>query len=290
MVRDWPEDGDDCAECGVLFELEGVSFLPVFRRTARGYALVRGADVLAPLTPLRIRCVNPVGSEGTRVLLSGVVAGGYVLGSMGRWIRGRGSGFEMAIAEYHRGMELWFRREFAASARALEKAAMRGHAESMRALGEMLKVTDPKVSFEWLEKAAAMGHPDAMCQIARICLGGAGLRVDGIAAQKWLRKAVELGSVLAMAKLGELFRDGVGVPVDKAEAMRWFRKAGALGLTAAIFCVGALYAEGGVGWLTTRGRCVGTGKRLEWVIRARCAGSGCVSRPARVLRGTWRRH
>jgi hypothetical protein len=91
VVREWMEVGDDCSECGVVFELEGVSVLPVFRRTTRGFALIRGAGVLAPLTPLQIRGVTPAGSKGARVGVSGVVARGYVLGGLGGGLRGAGT-------------------------------------------------------------------------------------------------------------------------------------------------------------------------------------------------------
>jgi hypothetical protein len=126
-VRDWCEDADECGGCGVCFELEGVSLLPVLRRTVRGFALVPGVGVLAPLTPLRIRLVAPIGLKERTVWLSGVAAGGCVLGGLGRRSRGCRSGFEMASAEYHRGRELFFKREDRAAMGAWERAAKHGH-------------------------------------------------------------------------------------------------------------------------------------------------------------------
>jgi hypothetical protein len=105
-VRDWAEEGDECGECGVVFELDGVGLLPVYRRTARGYAMVRGAGVLAPLTPLQIRMVSPNWVREAVVYLSGVVLGGYVLGGAGRRVSACRNRFEVASAEYLRGTEL----------------------------------------------------------------------------------------------------------------------------------------------------------------------------------------
>jgi TPR repeat protein len=227
-----------------MFELEGVSLLPVFRRTTRGFVLVRDAGVLAPLTPLRIRCLTPVGQEEVRVVLSGVIAGRYVLGGLGRRIEGCRNRFEVASADYHRGMELFFGGGHPAAVHAWELAAMRGHAESMTVLGELSRWKDRRVSLQWFEKAAANGHPTAMAHIAEMCLDDGDMRVDGMSALRWLRKAVDLGSVYAMGRLAHLFRDGVGVPVDKAEAMGWFRKAYGMGSAGSANCVGMMYARG----------------------------------------------
>jgi hypothetical protein len=138
MVRDWVESGDSRDECGVLFELEGVSLLPMFRRACRGFVLVRGAGVLAALTPLRVRCVSPVGQKRARVLLSGVVAGEYVLGSLGKRIGSSRNEFQMASAEYFQGVALFFKGETDAAAGAWKRAAMYVHVESMVALGESI--------------------------------------------------------------------------------------------------------------------------------------------------------
>jgi hypothetical protein len=82
------EEGENCDRCGVRFDLEGVSVLPMLRRTARGFAIVPGAGVLTPLTPLQIRAVSPVELKEERVMLSGLAAGGYVLGGLGTRLEG----------------------------------------------------------------------------------------------------------------------------------------------------------------------------------------------------------
>ena len=83
---------------------------------------------------------------------------------------------------------------------------------------------------DWLERAAAKGHPHAQQELALAkMLGSGGVPKDEPGAIELARSAAEHGDALAAAMLGESYGDGHGTTPSPAESARWYAEAARLG-------------------------------------------------------------
>jgi TPR repeat protein len=75
------------------------------------------------------------------------------------------------------------------------------------------------------QKAADVGHPDAMNDLGLLYAKGLGGAQDYGKAREWYQKAVAAGNAEAMKNLGGLYELGYGVVQDYAKAREWYQKA-----------------------------------------------------------------
>jgi hypothetical protein len=87
--------------------------------------------------------------------------------------------------------------------------------------GQFEQRKDEKIFFEWLEKAAKQGNPEAMEELGNYCLD---YQLKSIAAFKHFRDAAELGWQPGMFMLAKLLRDGDGCEKDLRQAAIWGAK------------------------------------------------------------------
>ena len=80
--------------------------------------------------------------------------------------------------------------------------------------------------------------------IARLYWQGQGVPRDYYKAYDWLLKAAKLGHAGAMAKLGYLYTDGITVQQDFHQAFEWYSKAARLGDVDGLYNLGIFYLNG----------------------------------------------
>jgi TPR repeat protein len=78
----------------------------------------------------------------------------------------------------------------------------------------------------WLERAAALGSPDAMFELHR--LHDLGAKPNAREAERWLKQAAQSGHAAAMYRLAIRHQQGTSEQ-DKAAARDWFEKAAQAG-------------------------------------------------------------
>ena len=80
--------------------------------------------------------------------------------------------------------------------------------------------------------------------IAKLYWQGQGVTRDYYKAYDWLLKAAKLGHAGAMAKLGYLYTDGITVQQDFNQAFEWYSKAARLGDVDGLYNLGIFYLNG----------------------------------------------
>jgi len=100
--------------------------------------------------------------------------------------------------------------------------------EAMTALGiayirELIEGGMAK-GFEFIDKAAEAGEPEAMFQKGANLKPGASSASDPAKALEWLKKAADAGHSGAMYAIGTMYWAGDGVPEDKEEGSKWYEK------------------------------------------------------------------
>ena len=80
--------------------------------------------------------------------------------------------------------------------------------------------------------------------IAQLYWNGQGVSRDYYQAREWLEKAADLGHADAMAKLGYLYTDGLTVEQDFNQAFEWFSRAARLGSVDGQYNLGIFYLNG----------------------------------------------
>lgn len=101
---------------------------------------------------------------------------------------------------------------------------------------------------EWIEKAAAGRHTEAMAKLAEYHhFGLNGVEKDPAKALHWARLAAEGGHTWSENLYGTMLEWGIGTKVDRAAAMDWYRKAAGKGDAKAQASLGRLLASGLVG-------------------------------------------
>jgi TPR repeat protein len=78
---------------------------------------------------------------------------------------------------------------------------------------------------KWYQKAANLGHVDAMNELGALYASGEGVPQDGTRAVEWLSKAAANGHAAAQRNLGMLYESGKVVPRDLDQAAHWYEQA-----------------------------------------------------------------
>lgn len=95
-----------------------------------------------------------------------------------------------------------------------------------------------------LRRLAAAGDVDAMEELGRRYILGAGAAPDAAEGAKWMLRAAERGSPRAMFNVGVMYERGFEVPKDNAKAAEWYRKAVAAGVPMAQHNLALLMRDG----------------------------------------------
>jgi localization factor PodJL len=98
-----------------------------------------------------------------------------------------------------------------------------------------------------LTKAAGVGQPAAIYEVASRYFEGRTLPRDAKSAAKWFERAASQGFAPAQYRLGSMYEKGVGVSVDPTVAKNWYRQAADRGNAKAMHNLGVLIAEGSGG-------------------------------------------
>jgi hypothetical protein len=98
---------------------------------------------------------------------------------------------------------------------------------------------------EWLERAAELGHVEALVRLGIVYHGGeAGIGQDHAKARQWYEKAAAKDKATAMLNLGVLYEHGLGVREDVGTAIAWYEKAAAKGDLQALESIGLIHYFG----------------------------------------------
>lgn len=95
-----------------------------------------------------------------------------------------------------------------------------------------------------LRRLAAAGDVDAMEELGRRHIQGAGAAPDAAEGAKWMLRAAEKGSPRAMFNVGVMYERGFEVAKDAAKAVEWYRKAVAAGVPMAQHNLALLMRDG----------------------------------------------
>ncbi|WP_400769732.1 hypothetical protein [Methylosinus sporium] len=103
---------------------------------------------------------------------------------------------------------------------------------------------DPKIAFQWFEKAAEKGLAPAQYRLGSIYEKGMGVERDYAKALSWYKRAADAGNARAMHNLAVLHAGGGDGKPDYDQAALWFRKAAEYGVRDSQFNLAILYARG----------------------------------------------
>jgi TPR repeat protein len=127
---------------------------------------------------------------------------------------------------------------------------------------------DPVKALEWMKKAAAQNHADALGGVGYFYAKGVAVPEDDKEAIVWFRKGAERGSTKAQLNLGRALARGDGGEVNQEEGLRWIDRAAESGFLDARYSQGETYLWGQFG------RAIDYGKALA--IFRPCAEQGHV--------------
>ncbi|HEX2889528.1 SEL1-like repeat protein [Vineibacter terrae] len=99
----------------------------------------------------------------------------------------------------------------------------------------------------WLQRAADRGAPGAMYNIAVMYERGIIFTRSTAKALEWYTKAATAGVPMAMHNLALMYRDGSGVPADPKRAVELLQAAARSGMSASMYALGVMYDEGSYG-------------------------------------------
>jgi TPR repeat protein len=150
---------------------------------------------------------------------------------------------------YTIGMNHLVNGEFDQGRQFLERADALGHPEasynlaSMYAKGDGVQPDDAKV-VAYLEKSVAGGYPPAMTNLGLLYAQGQGVPQDFVKARELWEKAAAGEHPDAMHNLAVIYATGKGVEPDIQEAIKWYRKAVNAGFVESMAYLGLVYANG----------------------------------------------
>ena len=132
----------------------------------------------------------------------------------------------------------------------LQRAAALGNPDAQYQLGAVysegrLVSRDPKQGERWHLAAAEQGHRDSQSQLCASFLDGRGEQKKFTDAAEWCRRASDHGDAEATFRLANLYAKGEGVERDRAAANRLYHVAAEGGITQAQIIVGLDYADDG---------------------------------------------
>jgi len=174
-----------------------------------------------------------------------------------------------AIEEARQAIE---REEYDGASLLLRPLADAGSAEARYLLGYLYFTSadvDPQESHQWLQRAAAQHHPEAIFHLACWRRDGSFGPPDDEMHRNLLIRAAELGSVQAQRDLGCCYATGDdGWPLDPVLGRVWYGRAAAAGHADAQYNYGLmlLYGEGGPA----------DASGDEWIHRAAAQNDSCA--------------
>lgn len=95
-----------------------------------------------------------------------------------------------------------------------------------------------------LRRLAEAGNVDAMEELGRRYIQGAGVAPDAAEGARWMLRAADKGSPRAMFNAGVMFERGFELPKDTVKAVEWYRKAAAAGVPMAQHNLALLMRDG----------------------------------------------
>lgn len=136
-----------------------------------------------------------------------------------------------AWAQLARGLELFERGEFGASAEVLAPLAKSGDATAQYVLGvmylnAMVEAPSGTAALELLTSSGTAGLDKAQVELARMYREGHGVEQDFSKSFQWSMKAAEGGDVGAQLQVADYFAFGHGTGRDAVEAYKWYEIAG----------------------------------------------------------------
>eukprot|EP00927_Polykrikos_kofoidii_P030181 TRINITY_DN26011_c0_g1_i1.p1 TRINITY_DN26011_c0_g1~~TRINITY_DN26011_c0_g1_i1.p1 ORF type:complete len:808 (-),score=153.06 TRINITY_DN26011_c0_g1_i1:273-2696(-) len=104
-------------------------------------------------------------------------------------------------------------------------------------------------AWQWLLKAADLGHPEAQCQVGAAYLTGDACDIDEdrrlVVAASYFRRAAFNGSAAGECNLGAMYAQGLGgLSQDLSEALRWYRASAEKGNRDGQYNLAIMYFEG----------------------------------------------
>ena len=121
---------------------------------------------------------------------------------------------------------------YSASIEEIMIAAQKGDAEAMWNYGDALRFGEGceknvKEGYEWIEKAAEAGYPDAMAIIGWVYVyGNPDWPIDYDKGFYWVEKSMETGDPESTADLGKLYYYGLGCRQNYDKAFEYLMKSG----------------------------------------------------------------
>src|SRR5262249_15974614 len=126
-----------------------------------------------------------------------------------------------AEAQYSYGLSLFYSNESILPQQYIEKAAAQGHPAAQNWLAYVY--TKPQALDLW-RKAATQGHIEAQYQLAECYYYGRGVATNHATALTWYEKAAQQGDANAEYALGRCYQYGHGVRQDYKKAFEWYTK------------------------------------------------------------------
>lgn len=150
---------------------------------------------------------------------------------------------------YRSGVLLINDKKYAEAVKMLTVAAVQGHAEAQKLLGNFYfngkgVNKDYSEAFKWSIKSAEQGIARAQFNVGFCYQFGYGVTIDYESSVNWYMKAAKQGDMLAQNALGACYYNGKGVTRDYAMAVEWTKKAAEQGLPKAQFNLGFFYFNG----------------------------------------------
>ena len=147
--------------------------------------------------------------------------------------------FGIGLPQEHHTAEKWYR-----------IAAKRGDTGAMLGLGRMLKVrpsddlSPQQEAFDWFKRAAELGNPEGMFQMAQMYRQGIGIRKSPNKAIEFYQLAAEHNYPAAYVQLAQMYQDGDGIEANEARSDAYFKEAIAMGEGSASVALAIQYEIG----------------------------------------------
>jgi TPR repeat protein len=144
-----------------------------------------------------------------------------------------GNGYGLGVKQDTSKAREWF-----------EKAADKGDAASMGALGLLYAPTNSAKAREWFEKGTDKDDAVSMVALGRLYVAGQGVPSNYAKARELFEKAADKGNAEGMRGLGFIYSNGLGVEQDYSKAREWLEKAADKGDAASMNTLGTIFEKG----------------------------------------------
>jgi uncharacterized protein len=146
---------------------------------------------------------------------------------------------------YDNGIDFYKQKKYEQAMDSFKIAVNNSDNRAMLAIGIMYANGDgvqwnPKISFEWILKAAEAENHYAFIKLGDIYAS----QQDFKNAFKWFKKAADLGDGKASYNLGYFYTGGLGVESDLKKALEWYKKSAMTGNVDAQLNLGFMYIGG----------------------------------------------